>query len=59
MLCVLLGRYHGAPRYSCILEKYGKILFFPWVPKFWNMSQSLNNAINGYRAMQSHHTCGF
>lgn len=27
MLSALLGRYCVAPRYSCILEKYGKILY--------------------------------
>lgn len=27
MLCALLGSYHVAPRYSHIVEKYGKILY--------------------------------
>lgn len=59
MLCALLCSYCVAPKYSCILEKYGKIILFLQVPKFWNTSQNLNNGVNGYRADQSHCTCGF
>lgn len=29
------------------------------MPKFWNMSQNLNNVVNGYKPVQSHRTCGF
>lgn len=36
-----------------------RIFIFLWVPKFWNMSQNLNNVINGYKPVQSHRTCGF